>query len=79
MYYDKESKTVQPAEQILFSEIFLLQRVIEENKKGNLLQDCLFDSKVGLPGFEPRQTVPKTVVLPLHHNPILNLSIGVQK
>ena len=26
---------------------------------------------VGLPGFEPRQTEPKTVVLPLHNNPIL--------
>lgn len=25
---------------------------------------------VGLPGFEPRQTEPKTVVLPLHNNPI---------
>ena len=25
---------------------------------------------VGLLGFEPRQTVPKSVVLPLHHNPI---------
>lgn len=24
---------------------------------------------VGLPGFEPRTTAPKTVVLPLHHNP----------
>jgi hypothetical protein len=26
---------------------------------------------VGPPGFEPRQTVPKTVVLPLHNGPIL--------
>jgi hypothetical protein len=25
---------------------------------------------VGLPGFEPRQTESKSVVLPLHHNPI---------
>lgn len=33
------------------------------------MKDCLF-LLVGLPGFEPRQTVPKTVVLPLHHNPI---------
>ena len=24
----------------------------------------------GSQGFEPRQTVPKTVVLPLHHEPI---------
>jgi hypothetical protein len=27
---------------------------------------------VGLLGFEPRQTESKSVVLPLHHNPILN-------
>lgn len=27
---------------------------------------------VDLPGFEPRKTAPKTVVLPLHHRSILN-------
>ena len=27
--------------------------------------------RVGLPGFEPGQTEPKPVVLPLHHNPII--------
>ncbi len=26
---------------------------------------------VDLPGFEPRQTVPKTVVLPLHNRSII--------
>lgn len=26
---------------------------------------------VGLPGFEPRKTAPKTVVLPLHHSPLI--------
>ena len=26
---------------------------------------------VGLPGFEPGQTEPKPVVLPLHHSPII--------
>lgn len=25
---------------------------------------------VGLQGFEPRMTAPKTVVLPLHHRPL---------
>ena len=31
---------------------------------------------VGLPGFEPRQTEPKPVVLPLHHSPnIMKLSL----
>ena len=35
---------------------------------------------VGLPGFEPRQTESKSVVLPLHHNPIIaQISLGVQK
>lgn len=27
---------------------------------------------VGLPGFEPGQTEPKPVVLPLHHSPNIN-------
>lgn len=27
---------------------------------------------VGLPGFEPGITAPKTVVFPLHHSPIKN-------
>ena len=27
---------------------------------------------VGLPGFEPGQTEPKPVVLPLHHSPIIS-------
>ena len=27
--------------------------------------------RVGLPGFEPGQTEPKPVVLPLHHSPII--------
>ena len=26
---------------------------------------------VGLPGFEPRMTGPESVVLPLHHSPIV--------
>ena len=29
------------------------------------------DFNVGLPGFEPGQTEPKPVVLPLHHSPII--------
>ncbi len=35
---------------------------------------------VGLPGFEPRQTESKSVVLPLHHNPISHLNFfGIAK
>ena len=33
----------------------------------NILENCLF---VELPGFEPRQTESKSVVLPLHHSSI---------
>ena len=34
------------------------------------LQDVVSQSfSVGLPGFEPGQTEPKPVVLPLHHSP----------
>ena len=49
------------------------------NRIGGLLvkirykkRDSNFESLfvVGLPGFEPRQTEPKPVVLPLHHKPI---------
>ena len=37
-------------------------------------------SLVVLPGFEPRQTESKSVVLPLHHNPIqTELYFGLQK
>jgi|JI8StandDraft_1071087.scaffolds.fasta_scaffold12024_3 hypothetical protein len=43
----------------------------------DLFTNCSQLKFVGLPGFEPRQTEPKTVVLPLHNNPILNF--GVQK
>ncbi len=36
---------------------------------------------VGLLGFEPRQTESKSVVLPLHNNPIIfqKLNFGLQK
>ena len=41
----------------------------------------VFDLKkngVGLQGFEPQQTEPKTVVLPLHHKPMCFL-ISLQR
>ena len=47
---------------------FLLHNYI--NKKAP--RDCLLRLRcVGLPGFEPGQTEPKPVVLPLHHSPNL--------
>ena len=36
-------------------------------KKGDVVTSPL----VGLPGFEPRMTGPESVVLPLHHSPML--------
>ena len=33
---------------------------------------------VARPGFEPRQTVPKTVVLPLYYRAILSLKAGLR-
>lgn len=30
---------------------------------------------VGLPGFEPGMTGPESVVLPLHHSPIVIISV----
>ena len=41
------------------------------NKKPLRLQRSLHFTWVGLPGFEPRMTGPESVVLPLHHSPML--------
>jgi hypothetical protein len=38
-----------------------------------LVTGLLFGVFVGLPGFEPRQTEPKSVVLPLYYRPIRKL------
>ncbi len=38
-------------------------------KKNELLQ--IAKALVGLPGLEPEMTGPESVVLPLHHSPIL--------
>ncbi len=46
--------------------------ILDRKKKGDSEKS---ESPLGLVvsrGFEPRQTVPKTVVLPLHHETILN-------
>ena len=55
--------------------LFLLHNYI--NKKAP--RDCLLRLPcVGLPGFEPGQTEPKPVVLPLHHSPNLLLSFEMR-
>ena len=53
-----------------------IQQFQQFNKKGRHFHDSL---SVGLPGFEPRQTESKSVVLPLHHNPIFPHFFGSAK
>ena len=47
--------------------------ILDRKKKETLKNQNLLWGLVVSRGFEPRQTVPKTVVLPLHHETILNL------
>lgn len=50
------------------------------NEEKDRLKNQLVFFFVVSPGFEPRQTVPKTVVLPLHHETIRGfLSKALQK
>ena len=51
--------------------IYKLGEGFSENEKGQICKKADLSSLVGLPGFEPRQTESKSVVLPLHHNPII--------
>ena len=51
--YNKEKDTVRTNKiNLLFASISGLARVLTENKKDNLLQDCLFGSNVGMARFE---------------------------
>ena len=53
MVYDKKNKAVlTPRVNTLFGEIAVLTSISKENKKDNLLQDCLFGSHVGMTRFE---------------------------
>ena len=45
---------------------------IQKNKKGQISEKTNLSSLVGLLGFEPRRTESKSVVLPLHYNPIVS-------
>ena len=48
------------------------QKCNKENRKPLVIKDFRFllRDSVGISGFEPEQTEPKSVVLPLHHIPI---------
>ncbi len=49
MLYDKENETVRTTKvNCFFKQIAIETRVSEETKKGNLLQDCLLGSSVGM-------------------------------
>ena|SRR5579859_7047935 len=50
--------------------IYMLDRESDENKNGQPEENFELSTSVGLPGFEPRQTEPKSVVLPLYYRPI---------
>jgi hypothetical protein len=50
--------------------IYKLGEGFSENKKGQISKKTNLSSLVGLPGFEPRQTESKSVVLPLYYRPI---------
>ena len=51
--------------------IYKLGEGFSEKKEGQISKKTDLSLLVGLLGFEPRQTESKSVVLPLHHNPIL--------
>ena len=51
--------------------IYMMDRELNENKNGQPEETFELSIPVGLPGFEPRQTEPKSVVLPLYYRPIL--------
>jgi hypothetical protein len=44
--------------------------LFSENKNGQTEENFDLSILVARPGFEPRQTVPKTVVLPLYYQAI---------
>ncbi len=52
--------------------IYLINNELDKNKKGTNSSFLSLSQKVDPQGFEPRQTVPKTGVLPLHHGSALN-------
>ena len=89
MLYDKENGTVRTTKvNCFFKQIAIETRVSEEIKKGNLLQDCLLGSSVGMAGFEPatswsqtrRDTglryIPKQKYLPFNLHFIKEKKIG---
>ncbi len=54
--------------------IYTLDKGFTKNETGQTKEVIDLSSLVGLPGFEPRQTEPKSVVLPLYYRPILYFS-----
>ncbi len=62
------------------SSIAILGSILDDNKNRKGGVNPTLYNYVGLLGFEPRQTESKSVVLPLHHNPVITISsFGLQK
>ena len=71
MLYDKQNQRVRTTKvNSLFNEIAVVAHVLEENKNGNLPEDCHLGSYVTRPGFEPRLAESESDVLPLHYRAI---------
>ncbi len=58
--------------------IYNIGKGFSKKETGQKEEDFNLSSLVARPGFEPRQTVPKTVVLPLYYRAILSQN-GMQK
>jgi site-specific DNA recombinase len=50
--------------------IYMMSRELDENKNGQPEENFELSIPVARPGFEPRQTEPKSVVLPLYYRAI---------
>ena len=81
MQYDKKNNEVRTSRlNSIFCQISMESSLSEENKKGNLLTDCLFGSSVGRTGFEPATPWSQTKYSTgLNYLPNCSFLKGVQK
>ena len=71
--YDRENEAFRTGRvNTFFACMAGVARVPAKNEKGQTGTKTRLSNLVVAPGFEPRQTEPKSVVLPLHHATILN-------
>ena len=65
----------QQSDRILTYKIENVPKLVPIKNSKTLTSKCLSGFIVDLPGFEPRTTDPESVVLPLHHRSMSNLSV----